>query len=44
MTKEEFEKKVQQVETNIKVIEAYDKLLDQVKQVDKVINKESESE
>jgi len=44
ISKEEFEKKVQQVETNIKVIEAYDKLLDQVKQVDKVINKESEGE
>lgn len=41
MSDEEFDKKVMEVENNIKVIKAYDKMYEQIKEVDKII-KESE--
>ena len=41
MSDEEFDKKVMEVENNIKVIKAYDKMYEQIKEVDEII-KESE--
>ena len=41
MSDEEFDKKVEEIEDNMKVIEAYDKIYEQVKEVNKII---SESE
>lgn len=41
MSDEEFDKKVMEVENNIKVIKAYDKMYEQIKEVDGII-KESE--
>lgn len=41
MSDEEFDKKVEEVEDNMKVIEAYDKMYEQVKEVSNII---SESE
>lgn len=43
MSNEEFEEKVKEVENNIKVIEAYDKIYDQMKQVDKILEKKEGS-
>lgn len=41
MSDEEFEKKVEEIEDNMKVIEAYDRMFGQVKEVNKIL---SESE
>ncbi len=41
MSDEEFDKKAEEVEDNMKVIEAYDKMYEQVKEVSNII---SESE
>lgn len=43
MSDEEFNKKMEEVENNIKIIEAYDKMYEQVKEVNKIIS-ESEGE
>lgn len=41
MSDEEFDKKIEEVEDNMKIIEAYDKMYEQVKEVSNII---SESE
>ena len=43
MSDEEFEKKVEEIEDNMKVIEAYDRMYEQVKEVNKILS-ESEEE
>ena len=41
MSDEEFDKKIEEVEDNMRIIEAYDKMYEQVKEVSNII---SESE
>lgn len=38
MSDEEFDKKVEEIEDNMKVVEAYEKMYEQVKEVNKIIN------
>ncbi len=44
MSDEEFDKKVKEVEANIKVIKSYDELFENVKKAAKIIVDESEVE
>ena len=42
MSDEEFEKKVEEIEDNMKVIEAYDRMYEQVKEVNKILSESEE--
>ena len=42
MSDKEFYERIRQIEANLKIIEAYDEMFGQVKQVADIINNESE--